>query len=335
MPGETVGEQVQRVFRESRDLVLRGEVEAARAGMEALSRAFPSDAAIAHLRRAAALVNLEWPAQRSPLEIAAARPPDPAMIDVVLFHVDLPRPPSEIHRGIDYGPLLALSFEAARLRAPRARRILLTDEHTPVDASMDVDRVMRFPIDHGRLMYERMRVQLAYLEGREAGRASTLLDSDVIVNVEPSSIFAEGFDVGLTWRMGLPDAPFNGGVILVGPDEERGVAFLRKARECYDDIADNRAIASMFPTDLRNWWGDQVALAATVGYRSFRERTSEGLVVDGIRVRFHPCEDFNFTAEPGIGYERNALAAKRFLHFKGNRKALQHRYVAAMRAGSV
>jgi hypothetical protein len=39
--------------------------------------------------------------------------------------------------------------------------------------------------------------------------------------------------------------------------------------------------------------------------------------------------------EPRRTYDRQFIAAKRFVHFKGNRKALQHEYLAAMKAGQV
>ena len=250
---------------------------------------------------------------------------------MVSFHVDLPQALSGVHLNIDYLAALALAFESAQLRAPRARRILLTDETTAVPPGMKVDEVMRFPMDRNRLMYERMRVQAAYLERRPASRHSVLVDSDIVVNRDPTPIFAEDFDVGLTWRGGFPDAPFNGGIIFVSSGEA-GLEFFRRSRACYDAIAENRAIARAIPQDLRAWWGDQYAIAHVVGYRAFAERKTDCLAVEGIRVRFFPCSDYNFALE-ARGYPMSLLAPKYFLHFKGNLKSNQAKYLDLMRAG--
>jgi hypothetical protein len=209
--------------------------------------------------------------------------------------------------------VLAQSFESARIRAPRARRLLITDEHTVVPESAGAERVLRFPLDRTHVMYERMRLQELYLEAREPGRASVLMDSDVVVNRDPAPIFAEAFDVGLTWRPEFPDAPFNGGMIFVS-EGDAGLAFVRKARACYDALAAEPAIGG--GADLRAWWGDQFALAVFVGYRDFAERQGDALSVDGVRMRFFPCTEYNFTIEPSTRYSAEELRRKFFIHFK-------------------
>jgi hypothetical protein len=292
----------------------------------------PGHPALEHIARQIAVVGFDWPLPRAPYEPAPRPAPAPDRIDLVAFHAAMAATPSGIHQKIDYLAVLALSFESAAIRAPMARRILLTDEHTPVPEAMRVDEVMRFPIDLTHLMYERMRIQDIYLGNRPASRASVLMDSDVVVNREPSQVFAQDFDIGLTWRPEFADAPFNGGMIFVG-EGDRGHAFLQRARACYDALAADPAVTSLFPRDLRAWWGDQFALAATVGYRDYALRQGDGIEVAGIRARLFPCSEYNFTLEPGVNYPGDVLAAKYFVHFKGNRKALQAQYLAMMRAG--
>jgi hypothetical protein len=326
-------ERLQSLARDAAAHLLRGRVDLARAPIEELATALPGNEVVQHLARQSAVIGFEWPLERTATSLAGRDPPRTADLDLVAFHVDLPLAPSGIHKPTDYASVLALSFESARIRAPAARRILLTDEHTTVPDSIPVDDVIRFPLDRDQLMYERMRVQTLYLERRAVGRASVLMDADVVVNLDPAPIFGEAFDVGLTWRPEFADAPFNGGMIFVA-EGETGLRFLRMALACYDALADDPSIAALHPRGLRAWWGDQFALAAVVGYRPFYERTGEALSVDGMRVRFFPCETHNFTLEP-TQYRTDELRRRFFIHFKGNRKALQSQYLEAMRAGKV
>jgi hypothetical protein len=308
-----------------------GRADLARPVVEEVARAIPDDPVVRALAGQLMVIAFEFAAQRAPYSPAPRAIPQEEALDLVLFHVDLPRAPSGIHMKIDYTTVLAQSFESASLRAPNARRILLTDADTRVPESMLVHEVVRRPVDRSRLMFERMRLQVAYLESRGPNRASVLMDSDVVVNADPRAVFGADFDVGLTWRPGFPDAPFNGGMIFVAAGEA-GLAFFRRAFECYVAIAEQGARSRLFAQDLRSWWGDQFALACLVGYRAFAERASEGLLVEGARVRFFPCETHNFTIE-AQKYRTDELRRKFFVHFKGNRKEMQGQYLAGMRAG--
>ena len=328
------GARLQALAQEASAHLFRGRADLARAPIAELARMLPGNEGVRQMQRQAAAVGFSWPAQRAPCTPAKIVPPASGDLDLVAFHVDLPAAPSGIHGAIDYMTVLAHSLESARLRAPAARRILLTDEATRVPDAIGVDQVLRFPMDRQQLMFERMRVQALYLGGRESARASVLMDSDVIVNVDPAEVFAENFDVGLTWRPEFPDAPFNGGMIFVAPGRA-GLEFFKKAHQCYEALAVDPAVTAPFPRDLHAWWGDQFALAALVGYREFAERSTNAIAIDGIRVRFFPCETHNFTLEPSRNYPTEELRQKFFIHFKGNRKALQSQYLAAMRAGKI
>jgi hypothetical protein len=286
------------------------------------------------LRRWSAIVGFDFPMPRLP-HVPSARPaPDASQVELVAFHADLAEAPSGIHERVDYRRVLELSFESAERRAPRARRVLLTDERTRWADGLRVHEVRRLAVDPTRLMYERMRAQQAYLASRPAGSCVAFMDSDVVVNRDPAPIFAADFDVGLTWRRGFPDAPFNGGMLFVRAGDA-GERFFAHARSCYDALADSSDVASLFPRDLRSWWGDQFAIAILAGFRECGERVTDGLQVDGIKLRFLPCTEYNFTLEAGVAYEPTDLARRYFLHFKGNRKSLQAQYLAAMRSGRI
>jgi hypothetical protein len=299
-----------------------------------IERSVPDHPSIVELKRAAAVMGFSWPAQRTTYDPLAVVTPDPATVDIVVFHVARPAAPIAIHEDIDYLATLRLAFESAALRAPAARRILLTDEATEFPRDLPVHEVLRFPLDPSRTMYERMRVQRRYLEERGATRCSVLMDADVLVNCDPAGVFAEDFDVGLTWREDWEGAPFNGGMIYVAAGRG-GARYFDAAVACYERIADDSGIAPLFPSDLRNWWGDQFALAAVVGHQAFLKGGRKGLAVDGVKVRFFPCAEYNSTLDPGSTYGIDAIRAMRFLHFKGKRKRLMQEFLNHMRNGII
>ena len=279
------------------------------------------------MRRIVALMSFEWQARRTPAHVPAIRPPHPSDVEIVAFHAAADAE-SELP-SFEYVGLLEQLFESSRLRAPQARRILLTDAHTQLPAFEPDVEVRRVSLDRAHLMYERMRVQHEHLRGRPEGRATVFVDSDVVVNAEPSPIFAEAFDVGLTHRP-VVDAPFNGGVIFVAPGRG-GEEFFGKALECYDALADAPAIAPLYTKSLRCWWGDQFALAALVGWRALAERgDAVTLSVDGLHVRIFPCDTHNYTIEPRA-YAPGELDAKYLIHFKGARKQMMELYLRSLR----
>jgi hypothetical protein len=277
------------------------------------------------MQRAVALVGFEWPATRTAAEVVPTPAPKPDAIEIVAFHVNLESPS---RNGFEYGRMVGQLFESARLRAPASRQVLLTDVDAVFPALGPRVKVVRAKVDRSRLMYERMRLQHEHLVDRRAGVATVFLDSDVAVNAEPSPIFSEDFDVGLTYRP-LVEAPFNGGVIFVGPGEA-GEKFFASALACYEALARSPAIAALYPEDLRAWWGDQFALAALVGWRALAECRGNTLRVEGARVRIFPCETHNHVIE-GREYGADELAAKYFIHFKGPRKPMMDLYLQNLR----
>jgi len=323
--------QIQRLANDAQAALRQGRAEQARAPLTQLAALMPQHPMVLALRRWAALIEFDWPAARATMPLARREPPPADAIDLVVFHADLPVAPSGVHGRIDYLAVAALSFEAAARRAPQARRVLLTDERTQVPQTIGAHEVVRQPIGLDRLMYERMRVQEDYLAARPAERATVFMDVDIVTNRDPAGIFAEDFDVGLTWRIEHPDAPVNGGLIFVGPGE-RGLAFFGAARRCYDALAADARLATLFERDLRAWWGDQLALGLMVGYRHFAAALPPSMSVDGTRLRFLPCAEYNFTPDPNGRDKPGLLASRFFLHFKGNRKPLQARYLEQLRA---
>jgi hypothetical protein len=106
-------------------------------------------------------------------------------------------------------------------------------------------------------------------------------------------------------------------------------------RACYDALAADPGLQRYYPRGLAGWWGDQFALAVVAGYSNFHERTTEGVAVEGLRVRFFPCDTHNYTMEANVQHPVETLRRKHFIHFKGNRKGMQAQYLDFLRKGIV
>jgi hypothetical protein len=323
---------LDHLARQAQQALASGQAELAQEPIAKLAAAAPGHQTVLLLKQWAAVIGFPWPLERVPYTPAVRPAPEQSRLELVAFHANMNSAPSGLHNPFDYLAVLKLSFESAALRAPQAKRVLLTDEHTPIPDGMQVDEVKRYPLDLTKLMYERMRVQELYLEQRSPDVYTVFMDSDVVVNRDPAPIFGANFDVGLTWRPEFIDAPFNGGMIFVNAGEG-GLAFFRQARACYDALADSPAVAPLYGKPLRGWWGDQFALALVAGYKEYFQRRTEGVTAGGVNVRYFPCADYNFTLEGNVNYTPQFLAAKYFVHFKGNRKSMQAQYLAAMREG--
>jgi hypothetical protein len=327
-----VATDLDQIAQEVRRHLERGDVEHAGSLVAVLQRAVPGSPTVQMLRGQLAVIGFPIHARRASALISGGREIGQDQIDLVAFHVDMPTAPSGIHDAIDYIKTLQLTFSAAAIKAPLARRIILTDNATEFPEGIGAHEIIRLALDKSALMYERMRLQLAYLQARPDGRASVLMDTDVVINRDPAGIFNQEFDIGLTWRTGFPDAPFNGGLIFVGPGRQ-GMSFFTDAIACYDNLAAARGLAEFFNGSLKAWWGDQFALAALAGYREFGQRLSDGVLVNEVVVAYLPCDQFNTTLDPGINYELDDLRRKYAIHFKGNRKGMLTEYVALLQAG--
>src|SRR5258705_12201436 len=124
----------------------RGRADLALELIAKLDRAMPRNDRVAIFAMQAVVIGFAWPLERRAAVPAPREPPSPSSVDLVWFHADLPRAPSGLHNAIDYGAVLALSSEAAAIKAPGARRILITDETTQLPADLRVDEVMRFAL---------------------------------------------------------------------------------------------------------------------------------------------------------------------------------------------
>jgi len=239
--------------------------------------------------------------------------------EFVSFHADRPAVGGGAHPHTNlesdgYMQMLDLLFRSARLFHPGAVCTLLTDAATRLRLVRGPVRRVDAPIDHARLMLSRAQAQLRLVEASDFARPLVLLDSDILLNGSLRSVFAEDFDVALTWRASV-DQPINGGLLLLGNHRpEAARRFFRRYVELYQErhAGDGRA----------TWYGDQLALRDVVGLGYQQMSGTDMVEIDGCRVRLLPCATHNFSPDNRLAAIADGLADKCVLHFKGQRKRL-------------
>jgi len=302
-------------------------------GEALLADAAALDPARDDARRMAAFARVmdeDYPLQRAPLPPLALRPRprDPAkLLDIAYYFT---APPDATAAG-RYWRLFEASIRSARECRPDARIVLLTDEHTTPPGGVAFDTVIRAPLPGGDLMANRFRAALAYLGTLGAdprARAAVLAESDCLLLRDPTSVLDGDTDLFLTARSNFVSEaedlePCNTGVMVLDgarPDALR--AFFEACLGALAWMEAREAVRLAYPRPIREWRGDQLAVGAVLGWRLFQSevlrRRTDRLSVAGCRVGLLPTDLYNYAPSPAE--DRNALAGKFVLHFKGDRK---------------
>ncbi|MBK8101487.1 MAG: hypothetical protein IPK26_30775 [Planctomycetes bacterium] len=249
--------------------------------------------------------------------------------EFVSFHADRPVGAAAAHphtslasRG--YMAMLDMLYRSARLFHPGAACTLLTEAATRVRGIRGRVRRLDTAVDHAALMFSRALAQLRCVETGTFARPLVLVDSDILFRASLQEVFAQDFDVGLTWRLNKK-MPINGGLILLHnrrPDVARG--FFRRFLGIYRDRYGTG--------DSASWYGDQLALLDCVGLRREQMERQALHVVDGVRILFLPCDTYNFSPDDTWTAIASGLPDKCVLHFKGARKRLMEPFWAAFLA---
>ena len=239
--------------------------------------------------------------------------------EFVSFHAARPPESAASHPNANlqsdgYMRMLDLLFRSARLFHPDTACTLLTDKATRVHGIRGAFRRLDTPIDHGTLMLSRSLAQLDQVVRSDFARPMVMLDSDILLRGSLQPLLEEDFDVGVTWRES-EKMPINGG-LLVLHNRRPGVVrdffqrFVGIYRERYGS-GDNAA-----------WYGDQLALRDCVGLSHHEIRAHHVYEHDGCRIRFLPCDTYNFSPDNHFAAIVDGLPDKLVLHFKGQRKRL-------------
>ncbi len=242
-------------------------------------------------------------------------------MEFLTFHVTLAKD-SEVHpnqtlRHKEYMSMIDMMFASARQSEHVLRTVILTDNTTDFSlCRTPIDSVVRSDINASKLMLERTRSQLSYVESSTFTAPIVILDSDILINAPLKPIFEVDFDVALTWRESK-NQPINGGFLILNnlrPDVSR--RFFQKFSSIYcDRYADQGA-----------WYGDQLALRDCVGLTLAELRTRKVVEVDGCRILLLPCDIYNFSPENKYTEINTDRPEKVVLHFKGERKRLMGPY---------
>jgi tetratricopeptide (TPR) repeat protein len=237
---------------------------------------------------------------------------------IVFFHVDTPQTHTPFDKP-DYHALLAASIAVARRRSPAASIVVLSDMRTRFKDTLGADRIVRRQLDPSQVMYERMRSQREFLAAQTDGEATLFLDTDAIVSRDLLPAFDGSFDVGLTWRHDPFDAPFNGGVIFCR-NNAATLRFFDHLLAAYHMLEGTTAVRARFEGGIRRWWGDQLAMTATIGHDTFVRRKSDRLAIDGTVVRLLPERTHNFVMSRATPLSAPERENAWLVHFKGARK---------------
>lgn len=245
------------------------------------------------------------------------------LIEFVTFHVAMSGAdavhPNQTLAHQEYLSMIDMMFASARLQHPRARRTVLSDARTALDAiARRLDAVERREMDCSQLMLERAVSQERHLMRSAFDRPMVVLDSDILLNAPLSDLFARDFDVALTWRGDNPAQPINGGFMILN---NRRPEVVRAFFARYMDLFRGRYAK----TDA-GWFGDQLALRDSLGLTATEMQAQPMVDVAGCRVLLLPCDTHNFSPANRYAEIVHPAPGRAVLHFKGERKRLMAPY---------
>jgi hypothetical protein len=112
--------------------------------------------------------------------------------------------------------------------------------------------------------------------------------------------------------------PINGGLKVVHQNARTpAMGFYERVFSFYDEKT---------AADMKAWWGDQTSIIEAIGRDNFKQRKSDDIFVDGIKIRLMHCDQYNFTPAKRPYKIWKAVRKKKVLHFKGDRKRMMLHY---------
>jgi hypothetical protein len=248
--------------------------------------------------------------------------------NVFVYHVDMPGNEAISYVDVkffpdhfDYVDILRRCIERVRSHCPGATVYLVTAPGSTHRALAAADvALVELEVDPRHPMFERATALLAYLRSPAFARDTLFLDADALVNRPLEDVFALGFDIGLTYREAERLMPVNEGVMFFSarrPERVRG--FFESRLATYEALAADPYITGFYG-DVKRWRGGQLSLNALAHdlrpYSPYR-----GDEAAGARLRFLPCDTFNFAGGEGESSSAIERLDERFVvHFKGMRK---------------
>jgi len=234
------------------------------------------------------------------------------------------------HGKFDYDLLIRRNIAIALWSNPGARIILVTDDAF-IPQGIDDERVsiVRLSLVDGEPMFERVVAMLAYAESAAFTAPTIFLDSDAFLIRHCAGLFANEFDVAVTYRDISGQMPINEGVILVNDcDQESVRRFFRCYLATYLTLEQHPLVVETYG-NVRRWRGGQLSINAVSGGR---QRYAASIVAANFnaRIAYLPCSRFNYSPDQEGEINPTMLARALVLHLKGNRKPWLDRMVAAL-----
>ncbi|HVL37191.1 MAG TPA: class I SAM-dependent methyltransferase [Burkholderiales bacterium] len=263
----------------------------------------------------------------------------PAKEALLVYHVDLPAGETIGYRDIridpgkiDFAGILRHFVERMRRFCPGAVLYFATGADGRYDAlGHDDVRIVRLPADARWPMFERALASAAFMRSRAFCAPTALLDSDAFPNRSLAELWELAFDVALTYRTQPGLMPVNEGVMFARP-ERPGAArrFFERVLATYNRLLEDEAVRAYYG-DVRRWRGGQLALNAVVhGQRPYSPYRRDE--VAGARVRYLPCDTFNYSFEYDEDVRNVDFSERTIVHLKGARKGALTILRAAMNA---
>ncbi|MEW5789625.1 MAG: asparagine synthase (glutamine-hydrolyzing) [Pseudomonadota bacterium] len=256
----------------------------------------------------------------------AAAGVEPAPVNVFTYHtrVDADYRPIETfdikgldHRKFDYDYILAYFSHAAAGFFPGANVILVTDRDSPEPPGHRFSHVVRLDVDKDEPMYQRVRAMAAYVNSPAFTATTLFLDSDAFVGNDFRAVLDGDFDVLATFRPD-PAMVLNEGVQAASRRRpERVRAFYNGYLATYEQLAQDPDVQARYPHGIKKWRGGQLSLNS-VGWDGSYPEAGEIRELDGTRMLYLPCADYNHKPGPSDGLRD--LLARQVVHFKGTAK---------------
>jgi hypothetical protein len=231
--------------------------------------------------------------------------------------------------GVDFEKLLLLTLKLCKWSNPRARLVLITDNHFFSNHQLPWLEVIRLNIDASQLMFERVKCMLSGVLSSLANQPIVYLDSDALVAAPLPMHLLSNTDILLTHRQDLLMVPINEGVIYVNSARQIYTRkFFWRYLASYLRLFRDERVKKIYP-DIRLWRGGQLALNSIVGGMP---RYRDGVhCVGGVNVGLYPTSRMNLSVRSTKYISSSLWDQSPIVHLKGAAKIASKQFEMVLR----
>lgn len=237
-------------------------------------------------------------------------------------------------RGEAHAMMCETSMAAARRVDSRAECHVYTDD--PALTTLAGGGTLHAMESGLPIMMANLEAQVRAIYDTKPGEHLAFLDTDVLLLERPLSDLFQ-YDLAVTWRAYSLLNETTGEPIIGNAAQQPynyGVLMARAGLPAVESFLWMRERVRRMSTQLKNWYGNQLALAALAGPRPERGSQLDERAIpwsptergNKVRILKVPCEQWNYTPQkPGEN-----MAGRGALHFKGVKRPLMEVYAKAM-----